>query len=164
MSVCVVHRNGWAVTDSRHNFGNVGVLPTKAKKAFLSQGSLVTVVGDAILAQKLEFHSQNKTIYELPAAIAELIFDNYESIDAHVLMVNKKRQLLHIDGKGFICPMEEVDFWAIGCAADKVLGYLDHCVVAGRVIDPSVVEEAIKRAARYDSGIDDRCQTLYLGQ
>lgn len=162
MSVCIVHRDGWAVTDSRAH-ANHNIVPGRAKKAFVSQGSIVTVVGDAIVVQKLEFYAQNKTMEELPTALAEWMWDKPENIDGRVVIVNQDRKLLTIDSVGHISLIEDVDFFATGSSAEWVMGWLSCWSKMGNQVTVEAAEEAIVKASEYDSGIDGKVQKFYLG-
>lgn len=163
MSVCIVHRDGWAVTDSRANHWNTGILPKQAIKAFHSQGCLVTVTGTSVLNQKLKKIAETQTMLDLPGAISDFMYDVKEGNSGSVLMVNGQRELILFDAVGHASLLTEQDYWAIGCAADRVLGYLDAVSQDNTVsIEVKHAEMAIKRAAKFDSGIDDRTQVFLL--
>lgn len=162
MSVCIVHRDGWAATDSRISDQRT-IYPLKIQKAFVTNGWLVTTVGDGIL------HTRMKQLSCLPDEMPDAVSMSLQEKDAAgcILMLNDRRELVHIDGLGSFdyIDSELTDYWAIGCADNYVLGYLRRITeTEGRNITPSDATAAIKSAAKYDAGIDDRVQIVWLKQ
>lgn len=162
MSVCIVHRDGWCVTDSRANFGCTGVSPLAITKAFSTGSILVACVGEAIVQQDLEH-----LLVEEPQSVAAIdVISAYmkenEGKDSPALTVDLQRNLILVDPSGFKAVYSEgQDFWAVGCAADMVIGYLMRVASTERVTVEHA-KEAVVMASRFDSGIDDKCQVVWI--
>lgn len=160
MSVCIVHKDGWAVADSRDSIGNL-IVPSTPVKVSKAEGYLIAVVGAGILGQKV-----NKIVktqgHELSVidTIAEMIGESDQ--DGEMLAVSLDRKLIHIDGHGLMSNLD-VDFWAVGCAECYVLGRL-HLVAEmnGSVVTIEDAEQAVVAASVYDSGVDARVQRFFL--
>lgn len=160
MSVCVVHKDGWAVADSRDSIGNL-IVPSTPAKVSKADGYLIACVGAGILGQKVAkiIKTQGHELGVIDV-IAEMIGEAEQ--DGEMLAVSLDRRLIHVDGHGCMSNLD-VDFWAVGCAECYVLGRL-HLVAEnnGGVITIEDAEEAVKKAAVYDSGVDARVQRFYL--
>lgn len=161
MSVCILHRDGWAACDSRTLAGH-DIFPDNAVKAFSASGWLVTCAGSALLQQRMLEIVKNNNESEVLDQIAEELGD--QDGEGDVLLVNGSKNLVHIDQGGChtsIDPTE--DFWAIGCAYKLVIGYL-KCIseTQNRPVTPDDAAAAIKMAAKYDAGIDDRVKIFLL--
>ncbi len=161
MSVCILHRDGWGVTDSRTNFNQTGIFPDIAIKAMMVNNHIITCAGDSLINQRIFKIARENTEGEMLDRMIECLED--KEVDAHFMMVNIRREMIHVDGHGACSVMDPklVDYWAIGCAADRVLGYLDR-VAEDRAVTVEDAEKAVKRAALFDSGIDARCQVYRL--
>jgi ATP-dependent protease HslVU (ClpYQ) peptidase subunit len=101
---------------------------------------------------------------EVIDALAECFQEDSE--DGALLMVNKQRDMYLVDARGCAETFEQEHlFWAIGCADQFVMGYLSRIVNnEQRPVVPDDAVAAIKMAARYDAGIDDRVKVVWLGQ
>jgi hypothetical protein len=162
MSVCILHRDGWAATDSRVS-GCGTIYPLKIQKAFVNNGWLIATVGEGILHTRMQQIACME--HEMPDAVSQTLQE--KDAEGCLLMLNKARDIIHVDGLGSFDYLDKdlVDFWAIGCADHYVLGYLRRIVeTEARAITPDDATAAIKSAARYDAGIDDRVQIVYLNQ
>jgi hypothetical protein len=160
MSVVIVHRDGWACTDSRSSMGGC-IFPDVVEKAVVTSTMLISIVGQAIVNQMVNRIVKNTAEGEILDAIAEM-FSPDNSLEASLLVVNKNREMMHIDANGYISKIDPaVKYWAAGCADGYVLGYL---AAIGDDITPDHAEAAIKSAARWDTGIDDRVQRVFLNQ
>ena len=160
MSVCIVHRDGWAVCDSRSSITNT-ILPVTTNKAFKTDNYLFAVVGDGVLEQNIRALAENNTEDLVLAAISHHLSESDDS--GSIVCVSRKRELIYIDQLGTRCPFENhVDFWVIGSAEDFVHGYLRACVDAGQAITVELAKKAITTAAKFDSSIDDRVKVFGL--
>ncbi len=161
MSVCILHRDGWVVTDSRTNFNQNGIFPDICVKAFVANNHIITAAGDSILTQKMKKIASENPEGEMLDRMVECLED--KEVEAHFMMVNTRREMIHVDGHGAFSYMDPklIDYWAIGCAADRVLGYLDR-VAEDKAVTVEDAEKAVKRAALFDSGIDSRTQIYRL--
>lgn len=162
MSVCIVHRDGWAVCDSRSNWGPTGILPAKCDKAFVTDYFLLTCVGDGIVEQMVRTLAEQTPTGDLLNTITEYFQEG--KADGHLLVTDKARKLYSIDSNG--CRVEFEDsqlFWAIGCAGDWVNGWLE-CVGSrnGGLVTAEDAVEAVKKAAEFDSGIDAKAKVYRL--
>lgn len=93
--------------------------------------------------------------------ISEYMREN-DGKDSPALTVDLNRNLICIDAGGFKAVYaEDQDFWAVGCAADMVIGYLMRVASSERVTVEHA-QEAVRVVSRFDSGIDDRCQVIYI--
>lgn len=159
MSVCIVHRDGWAVADSRDTMGSL-IMPSTATKVSKAEGFLIAHVGDGIFAQKVNRvvreHGHEVTVLE---KVAELLED--KDISGEALAVSYKRKLLHIDNRGYINDLDCVDFWAIGCCEQFILGRL-LAIAETRTVTIDDAEAAIKALALFDTSVDARVQKFYL--
>lgn len=163
MSICIVHRDGWAACDSRTTMGSSMIFPSVAKKAFSASGWLTACVGPGLLecmARKLipECHET-----EVLTQLSEALRDT-ELQGGALLMTNRQRDLILVDSLGALETIEEShQFWAIGCCEEMVLGYLARITEhEKRDITVADATAAIKMTAKYDSGIDDRVKVFYL--
>ncbi len=160
MSVCILHRDGWVVTDSRTNIGGNNIFPDIAIKALVINNHIITTVGDASINQRMFKIAKENTEGEMLDRMVESLEEKH--VDGCLMMVNNRRQMLHLDDCGSYSYMDpSIDYWAIGCAADRVLGYLDR-VAEERTVTIEDAEKAVKRAALFDSGIDSRTQIYRL--
>jgi|SRR5690606_16587795 len=160
MSVCIAHRDGWIVTDSRSSSGPL-VAPTSATKAFkVGDHTLVTVAGSAVHCIYTELAVAEASIDAVPAFLSKYVYDK-GGAEVGMLITNKNRQLIEICGAGSLEELDVVEYWAIGSAADRCLGYLAR-IGEKRTVRPRDACNAIKMAAKFDSSIDDRCQVYKL--
>jgi ATP-dependent protease HslVU (ClpYQ) peptidase subunit len=161
VSVCIVHRDGWAVADSRDTMGSL-IMPSTAIKVSKAEGFLIAHVGQGILAQKVDRcvkeHGHEVTVLE---KVGELLED--KELDGECLAVSYKRKLTHIDGNGLLTELDAVDFWAVGSGEQFVLGRL-LAIAETRPVTIEDAEAAVKAVAVYDSGVDDRVQKFFLEQ
>jgi len=159
MSVCIVHRDGWAVADSRDSMGTC-IMPTTATKVSKAEGYLIAHVGEGIISQKIN-RIVKKSGHEI--TILDSISDMMDETDhnCEALAVSYKRELIHLDGHGLLSPIDQTDFWAIGCCEQFVLGRL-LMIAESRSVTVEDAKAAIVAASKYDSGIDDRVQEFYL--
>lgn len=158
MSVCIVHRDGWAVADSRESMGTM-ILPSAPAKVIKSDGYLISCVGATSILQVVQklVNTQGHEI-DLLEAIAEKVDD--KDLDVSLLCVSYDRRLIHMDGNGCMSDLN-TDFWAIGCAEWYVLGRL-HLIAEQRPVTMEDAEAAIVAAAVHDKGIDSRVQRFVL--
>lgn len=159
MSICIVHRDGWAVADSRDSFGTL-IFPSIATKVSKAEGFLIAHVGDGILAQKIE-RTVRDCGHDLSVVdkVGELLED--KELNGQVLVVSYKRKLTHIDGNGCFSDIDSLDFWAIGACEQFVLGRLLY-IAESRPITIDDAEAAVKAAALFDTSIDARVQRFWL--
>lgn len=164
MSVCVVHRDGWAAFESRTTLGDGCILPVRADKAFVASGWLTASVGTGSMEKRARRVIASRHESEVIDALAECFQEDSE--DGALLMVNRTRDLYLVDARGCAETFDDThQFWAIGCADMFVLGYLGRIVNnEQRPVVPDDAVAAIKLAARYDAGIDDRVKVVWLGQ
>src|SRR5690606_18435268 len=166
MSVCIVHRDGWGVCDSRSNYNGSCIMPEAAQKMMVVDNySIVTSCGDAIIHQDL-----TEMLVNVPqsASVEQVISEYFAEggdIEGTAMQSVMARRIDVIDMRGHRSVLQDTEnFWAIGCAADMVLGYLKAVEACKGKVEPKDAEEAIKMASRYDGGIDDRCQVYRLGE
>jgi hypothetical protein len=161
MSVCIVHRDGWAACDSRTTAGR-SIFPDVVNKAFAANGWLVAYAGDGMIGQKAKQVVEETNYEEAVDQLVEYLDEN--DLDGELLMVDRNRMLVHVDGRGCFSPIDpSLEFWVVGSATSWVVGYLARVVEAEK--RPLTIEDAaaaIKMAAKYDSGIDDRVKIFYL--
>lgn len=164
MSVCIVHRNGWAVSDSRSSYGgNSGrIVPVSAKKLFkVKDHALVASVGSAFLGQMADIMCSDKGPDEIIGELSTYMMQS--DGDGCLLMVDNEGYMAEICGEGSVEAIEGMDFWAIGSAADLCIGYLS-AIAAEREIEPEDAMKAIRSAARFNAHIDDRVQFECIGK
>lgn len=94
--------------------------------------------------------------------LLEVVSDhmNEKEYDSGGLAVSYRKELVQIDSRGLLCPLE-TNFWAIGSSDMFVLGRLFH-IEETRPVTIDDAEAAIVAASRFDSGIDARVQKFYL--
>jgi len=158
MSVCIVHRDGWAVCDSKETAGTM-IFPSAIKKVVKSEGYLIAGVGHTSFIQSAAKLVKSKG-HEID--LLDTLIDNMEEeeYEATALVCTYKRELIHIDCSGASTELT-TDFWAIGCAEWYVLGRL-HLIEETRPITVEDAKTAIVAASKYDNGIDGRVQEFYL--
>lgn len=136
------------------------IIPTTSVKILKSDGYLISVVGDGVLTQKV---ARVISVQGHEVGVLESISDMYDDSkhDGIMLAVSYDRRLILIDNNGLRTELDQVNFWAIGCADQLVLGRLLHLAETREItVDDAV--EAIKASAKYDSSIDDRVQIFHL--
>lgn len=164
MTVCVVHRDGWAVTDSREMMGHT-VVPTAPRKAFRTALGwyLVATAGPSSIAQRIERSLSSVNDGEVERGITEILSDQDRN-DVQVLAVDRDRNLVDFDSDGCLSVIDtDYDFRVIGSAQDLVTGYMSAIAKREkRKLTPEDAVEAIKFAAVLEMSIDDRCQIVRL--
>lgn len=158
MSVCIVHRDGWAVCDSKETAGTM-IFPSSMKKVVKSDGYLIAGVGHSGFIQGASKLAKNKG-HEVDLLDTLLETMEEKEYEATALVCTYKRELIHIDCTGAATELT-TDFWAIGCAEWYVLGRL-HLIAETRPVTVEDAKAAIVAAAKYDNGIDDRVQEFWL--
>lgn len=159
MSICIVHRDGWAVADSRGTMGNL-IVPSTATKVTKADGFLIAHVGEGIFGQRIrkavKEHGHDVSVLE---KVAELLED--KDLDGEALAVSYKRKLIHIDSNGLLTDLDGVDFWAVGACEQFVLGRL-LLIAETRPVTIDDAEAAVKAAVLFDTSIDARVQKFWL--
>jgi hypothetical protein len=159
VSVCVVHRDGWAVADSRETMGTC-IMPAAVEKVCKSDSYLIATIGKAILQNKIAriVKAKGHEIDVLESVCDMMDESDYEGL---TLAVSYDRKLILIDSNGAPTDLTEVDFWAIGCCQEMVLGRLLY-IAESRPVTIEDAEQAIVMAAKYDNGIDARVKRFVL--
>lgn len=161
MSICIVHRDGWAVADSRESVGHL-IVPSTSSKVVKAEGFLIACAGNSAVNQKVrkivKEHGHEVTILEI---ISDAFVEKEQ--EGNLLAVSYKRQLIDIDDCGSMSELDSVDFWAIGSISQFVLGRLFY-IAETRPITIEDAEAAIKAAAVFHTSIDARVQKFYLEQ
>jgi hypothetical protein len=154
-----VHRDGWAVADSRETMGTC-IIPAAVEKVHKSESYLISVAGPAILQTKIArlVKARGNEINVLEAVCEMMDESEYEGLS---LAVSYDHKLILIDANGSPTELDEVDFWAIGCCEQMVMGRLLY-IAESRGITIEDAEQAIVAAARYDNGIDARVKRFVL--
>ena len=162
MTVCVVHRDGWAVTDSREMIGHT-VVPCIPEKAFRTGWYVISVAGPARLSQKIQRAVMSVSNGEVIDTITEIL-DDQDDLGVQVLLVDGLRKLIDFDCHGCLSVIDtDYDFRVIGSAQDLVTGYMSAIAKREkRKLTPEDAVEAIKFAAVLEMSIDDRCQVVKL--
>jgi hypothetical protein len=160
MSVVIIHRDGWACCDSRSTSCGM-IMPTTVNKIVKTSTMLIGVVGDAIFLQTVRKIAHDVSEGEIIDGIKGAL-EPGGPLEAVVTIVTNTGKMFVMDANGFTTEInDDVKFWASGCADNYVLGYL---TALGRVVNAEDAESAIKSAARWDTGIDDRVQKVFLNQ
>ncbi len=159
MSICVVHRDGWAVADSRETMGT-GIIPAAVEKVHKSDSYLISVTGPAILQSRIGkiVKAKGHETNVLDSVCDMMDESDYEGL---TLAVSYDRKLILIDANGAPTELDEVDFWAIGCCEQMVLGRLLY-IAESRSVTMEDAEQAIVMAAKYDNGVDGRVKRFVL--
>ena len=136
------------------------IMPAAVDKVSKSDSYLIAATGPAVLQNKI-----NKIVKEkghetnVLDTICEVMDDSeYECL---VLAVSYDRKLILVDSNGAPTDLTEVDFWAIGCCQEMVLGRLLY-IAEQRSVTIEDAEAAIVMAAKYDNGIDGRVKRFVL--
>jgi hypothetical protein len=159
MSVCVVHRDGWAVADSRETMGTC-IMPAAVEKVCKCDSYLISTTGPAILQTKVAriVNAKGHETNVLESVCEMMDESDFEGL---TLAVSHDRKLILIDSNGAPTELTEVDFWAIGCADQLVLGRLLY-IAESRAVTIEDAEAAIVMASRFDNGIDARVKRFVL--
>lgn len=161
MSVCILHKDGWGVCDSRDTMGTL-ILPSKGLKINKAEGYLIASVGQGVLYQDVaRIVARRGHEIDVLRNVSDMMSEKEPSYEGECLAVSYKKELIHLDSKGLMTPIE-MNFWAIGCVEQFVLGRLLYIEETKGVVTIEDAEVAVKVAAKYDCGIDDRVQKFWL--
>lgn len=155
MSLCILHRDGWVVADTKVTWQSGRTGPFKVKKFVKLLGhTIVAQVGewgvldlmraDDTLADATE--NATKVVTVLSAWMAKKYLEGHK-LDAELVILDRHRSLTLITETGSVLPIVGDDFYCAGAGEDVAWGYLTAVRERVGVVRATDAEAAVMRAS-----------------
>ena len=156
MTLCIAHRDGWIVADTRSTSGNemspFELEPIRKVKK-IPNVAVIGTAGDTGVFQRFEKSvwdlDNDSVIRELAAALKAT------GMDAQLLVTTSRKELVFIANNGVAFPLQpSQQWWAIGSGRDFAKGWMcaqEYCKVP---ITRADAIDCIAQASRFDTCIN----------